>query len=95
MKTLPSRRRRTKNKVDTREGQLFADEQPAAAETWLTGLNALRLVLGTRLDVREDQPPSVNPQPTERRDAAVYVYLSYLQEQLVEAIACGLDPNAP
>jgi hypothetical protein len=95
MKTLPSRRRRTKNKVDTREGQLFADEQPAAAETWLTGLNALRLVLGTRLaSARTSRRASTHSRP-ERRDAAVYVYLSYLQEQLVEAIACGLDPNAP
>jgi hypothetical protein len=67
---------------------------PEEAETWLTGLNALRLVLGTRLDVREDRPPSVNPTDPYARDAAVYLYLSYLQEQLVEAIS-GLDPNAP
>jgi Domain of unknown function (DUF2017) len=68
---------------------------PEEAETWLTGLNVLRLVLGTRLDVRDDQPPSVNPTDPYARDAAVYLYLSYLQEQLVEAIACGLDPNTP
>jgi hypothetical protein len=68
---------------------------PEEAETWLTGLNALRLVLGTRLDVREGQPPSVDPTDPHARDAAVYLYLSYLQEQLVEATACDLDPNAP
>jgi Domain of unknown function (DUF2017) len=68
---------------------------PEEAEAWLTGLNALRLVLGTRLDVREGQPPSVDPIDPYARDAAVYLYLSYLQEQLVEAIASGLDPNAP
>jgi Domain of unknown function (DUF2017) len=68
---------------------------PEEAETWLTGLNALRLVLGTRLDVQEGQPPSVDPTDPYARDAAVYLYLSYLQEQLVEAIASGLDPNAP
>jgi hypothetical protein len=45
--------------------------------------------------VREGQPPSVDPADPYGRDAAVYLYLSYLQEQLVEAIACGLDPNAP
>jgi hypothetical protein len=67
---------------------------PDEAESWLTGLNALRLVLGTRLDVRENRPPSMNPTDPNARDEAVYLYLSYLQEQLVEAISSGLHPNA-
>jgi hypothetical protein len=57
------------------------------AESWLLGLNALRLVLGTRLDVREDEPPRVDPSDPQAHETAVYVYLSYLQEQLVEAMA--------
>jgi Domain of unknown function (DUF2017) len=57
-------------------------------------LNALRLVLGTRLDVREDQPPSVDPTSPHTRESAIYLYLSYLQEQLVEAIAGELLRDA-
>jgi Domain of unknown function (DUF2017) len=60
------------------------------AESWLTGLNALRLVLGTRLDVREEEPLDVDPANPRARETAVYLYLSYLQEQLVEAMAGSL-----
>jgi hypothetical protein len=62
----------------------------AEAESWLLGLNALRLVLGTRLDVSEDEPPSVDPSDPRAHESAVYLYLSFLQEQLVEAMAGGL-----
>jgi len=61
------------------------------AESWLTGLNALRLVLGTRLDVREEeQPVRVDPSDPRAFDWSVYYYLSFLQEQLVEAMAGAL-----
>jgi hypothetical protein len=53
------------------------------ADAWLRALNDLRLVLGTRLDVQEDvlldQPQSP--------DLALYGYLSWVQEQLVAALA--------
>jgi hypothetical protein len=60
------------------------------AESWLTGLTALRLVLGTRLDVGEDEAPSFDPSDPRAREWAVYFYLSWLQEQLVEAMAGAL-----
>src|SRR5262245_10105690 len=60
------------------------------AEAWLTGLNTLRLVLGTRLDVREDEPPSLDATDPSARESAISLYLSFLQEQLVEAVADGL-----
>jgi hypothetical protein len=63
---------------------------PQEAEAWLTGLNALRLVLGTRVDVREDVPPSIDPQDPQAHETAIYLYLSWLQEQLVEAMASAL-----
>jgi uncharacterized protein DUF2017 len=63
---------------------------PEEADSWLTGLNALRLVLGTRLDVREDVPLDVDPSAPRARETAVYLYLSYLQEQLVTAMAGAL-----
>jgi hypothetical protein len=60
------------------------------AESWLTGLTALRLMLGTRLDVREDEVPSFDPSDPRAQEWAVYFYLSWLQEQLVEAMAGAL-----
>jgi hypothetical protein len=55
---------------------------PEEAETWLRALNDLRLVLGTRLNVQEDVLLDDPSSP----DVAIYAYLSWLQEQLVEAL---------
>ena len=69
---------------------LTADE----AESWLTVLNDARLVLGTRLDVQEDVLlDEISPHDPRARELAVYTYLSWLQEQLVEALAAGLDAD--
>jgi Domain of unknown function (DUF2017) len=60
------------------------------ADAWLRALNDLRLVLGTRLDVTEDiDYESLDLNEPRGRDLAVYGYLSWLQEQLVEALAAG------
>jgi len=55
----------------------------AEADAWLRALNDLRLVLGTRLDVQEDMLIDRPKSP----EHAVYIYLSWLQEQLVAALA--------
>jgi hypothetical protein len=61
---------------------------PEQAETWLRALNDLRLVLGTRLDVQEDtfaqEPDLSDPRG---HALAVYAYLSWIQEQLIEALS--------
>ena len=54
----------------------------AEADAWLRALNDLRLVLGTRLDVQEDMPIDRPKSP----EHALYIYLSWLQEQLVAAL---------
>jgi hypothetical protein len=58
------------------------------ADTWLRALNDLRLVLGTRLDVQEDTF-STEPDLSDPRGhaLAVYAYLSWIQEQLIEALS--------
>jgi hypothetical protein len=62
---------------------LDADE----ADAWLRALNDLRLVLGTRLDVTEDLDyENLDLNEPRGRDLAVYGYLTWLQEQLVEAL---------
>jgi hypothetical protein len=58
------------------------------ADAWLRALNDLRLVLGTRLDVQEDtfgSEPNLND--PRGHALAVYGYLSWLQERLVEALS--------
>ena len=61
------------------------------AHGWLAALNDLRLVLGTRLDVSEDMAgEQVDPSDPRAPMLAVYGYLSWLEEQMVEALASSL-----
>ncbi len=71
----------------TIDGETLSAEE---AEAWLTVLNDLRLVLGTRLDVTEEMDFDLDPNDPGAAELAVYAYLSWLQEQLVEALALGL-----
>ena len=58
------------------------------ADAWLRGLNDLRLVLGTRLDVTEETDFERELDTSERgRELAIYAYLTWLQEQFVEALS--------
>jgi hypothetical protein len=60
---------------------------------WLAVVNDLRLVLGTRLDVTEDTTPDDFDERDARAQAyALYAYLSYFEEQIVEALS-GADPG--
>jgi hypothetical protein len=52
-------------------------------EAWMLALNHLRLVIGTRLDVSEDDDPATMDDP----DHQVYYFLGYLQECVVEALS--------
>jgi len=66
------------------EKTLSAEE----ADAWLRGLNDLRLVLGTRLDVTEETDFERELDTSERgRELAIYAYLTWLQEQFVEALS--------
>jgi Domain of unknown function (DUF2017) len=58
------------------------------AEAWLTALNDLRLMLGTRLGVTEDMLlERFRPDDPNAFELSLYAYLSWLQEQLVDALA--------
>jgi Domain of unknown function (DUF2017) len=60
---------------------------PEEADAWLRALNDARLVLGTRLDVTEDLDwDEVGEDHPDAQELALYAYLSWLQEQLVEAL---------
>jgi hypothetical protein len=58
------------------------------AEAWLRALTDLRLVLGTRLGVRDDTfSEGLDLSDPRAPELAVYGYLSWLQEMLVEAVS--------
>ncbi len=72
---------------ETAGSEQLTNEQ---AHRWLAGLNELRLVLGTRLDVCEDpigDDVAADPEDPEVAALGLYHYLSWLQEQLVEALS--------
>jgi hypothetical protein len=55
--------------------------------TWMGAINDLRLVLGTRLDVSEDMDVDIDPSDPEGQALAVYHYLSFLLDSIVDALA--------
>jgi Domain of unknown function (DUF2017) len=85
------------------DGKLRALEQlerTAHAETlteddlgaWLGGLESLRLVLGTQLDVTEASYGPLDPSDPDAARLALYHWLSWLQEEVVQALAATLPP---
>jgi uncharacterized protein DUF2017 len=74
--------------LDTLEASIDArrlDHDQALA--WTRSINDVRLLLGTKLDVTEDQSSQqLDPEDPRAPALALYHYLSYLEEQLVEAL---------
>jgi hypothetical protein len=63
----------------------------AQLNAWLGALESLRLVLGTQLDISEaTYAQELDPRDPNAPALALYGYLSWLQEQAVEALAAGL-----
>ena len=67
------------------EGNVELDEE--AAQRWLTVLNDLRLAIGTRLNVSEDDEPGIDPADPDAQTRAIYHWLTALQDSLVHAVA--------
>jgi hypothetical protein len=82
---LADRRRAT---VDTLLATLdeprLTEEQLTA---WMGAVNDLRLVLGTRLDVSEETELPDDPDDPDAPMLALYGYLGFLLEDIVEALA--------
>jgi hypothetical protein len=86
---LDGRRRSLQVVQETLDQDRLSSEQ---AQAWLTALNDLRLVLGTRLDVSEDSLlAGLRAGDPRAPELAVYAYLSWLQEELVEALEADLQ----
>ena len=70
------------------EAELLSEEQLTA---WMQAINSLRLVLGTLLDISDDdQELSFDPDDPEARTQALYGYLGGLLDEIVDAQLAGL-----
>jgi hypothetical protein len=70
---------------DTIDAEVVDEDQLVG---WLGALNDLRLVLGTRLDVTEDMyDHEMDPGDPRAPAFAMYTYLGWLQEQVVDALS--------
>src|SRR5690606_3324307 len=80
--------------LDTVEQSLDGRElDEGGMAAWMTTLNALRLVLGTRLDV-DEEPPALDPSDPMEPAYAVYEFLGWLLSQLVVVLSADLTPAA-
>jgi Domain of unknown function (DUF2017) len=72
--------------VDTVEATLDADELTAEQLTaWMHAINNLRLVIGTTLDVSEEESLTIDPGDPDARHRMLYGYLGMLLEEIVQA----------
>jgi hypothetical protein len=70
---------------ETADAERLDEEQ---AQAWMRALNEIRLVLGTRLGVSEDRDErDVDPSDPRSTAFAVYDYLTYLQGEVIDALA--------
>jgi uncharacterized protein DUF2017 len=84
---LVERRRAALNTVtETLEAAEVDAEQLSG---WLSAINDLRLVIGTKLDVQEGEGVDIDPEDPDAATRAIYLYLSMLEEEVVEALAKG------
>ncbi len=76
---------RCRAELPSAEGNVELDDE--AAQRWLTVLNDLRLAIGTRLNVSEDDEPGIDPADPDAQTRAIYHWLTALQDSLVHAVA--------
>jgi len=70
----------------TIDAKRLSEEQ---LEAWLGSINDLRLVLGTKLEVTEESNQDIPEDHPDVQLYALYFYLGWLQEQVVEALSAG------
>ena len=78
--------------LDTTLGTLDAPElDHDEVESWCGALNDARLVLGERLGVTEDlYEDGIDPRDPRAPELALYAWLTWLQSEVVEALAARL-----
>ena len=89
---LHSGRRRSLEVLEATLDAKRVDEEQLNA--WLTALNDIRLVLGTRLEIEDDDAGQDVPEDDPKAPVfALYDYLGWLVSQVVDALATGVDPK--
>jgi hypothetical protein len=78
------RRAAARTMLDTLDASRLDEAQLNA---WMGAVNDLRLVLGTRLDVSEETDLVPGPDDPDAPLLALYAYLGFLLESLVDAIS--------
>jgi len=81
---LVDRRQQVLDAMEASLGAKLLDDDQVNA--WVQGLNQIRLVLGTRLDVDEEEP-EFDPEAPDAPARAVYAYLAMLLDQFVDALS--------
>ncbi len=84
--------------LDGKRRALEQLERTAHAETlteddlrsWLGALESLRLALGTQLDVTEESYGPLDPADPDAPRLALYHWLSWLQEEVVQALSTAM-----
>ena len=71
----------------TAEATVLTEDQVSA---WLQSINALRLVLGTRLDMQEDDDGVIEPDDPDADAKVLYHYLSALTDAIVTSLSSAL-----
>lgn len=56
------------------------------ADAWMSGLNDVRLALGTALDVHSDMPDELAPGDPRAPHLPVYHWLTWMQDSLIQAL---------
>jgi len=81
--------------LDVVEQTLTGEEELDEAQltAWMTALNDLRLVLGTRLDVGEE-PVEIDEDDPDAGAYVAYDYLGYLVGEVVDVLSGTLPPPA-
>jgi hypothetical protein len=80
--------------LDAVRSSIAATELDEAGLTaWMTAVNDVRLVLGTMLDVSEDQH-AVDPDDPDAPRHAAYGFLTHVLGEIVDALADGLGDAA-
>ncbi len=59
---------------------------PEAGRRWIQVLNDLRLALGTRLGITEDDAPDLDPADVHAQPRLVYYWLTSVQDSLVQRL---------
>ena len=60
---------------------------PEQADAWLSGLNDVRLALGTTLGITADTPDHFEPEDPRAPHLDVYHWLTWMQDSLIQALS--------